>query len=247
LLFNKTENDDLLLLSAIFLGTTVLQRNEMTFIASIIIILALNQEKINIKNYALFLSTFLTVALSWHAYRFILLGLEKHGHGWGGLQLLAFFLYLLSFILVYFKNLRENIARNSLDISVYVSAISLASLTYIYPVGTGETLKALILLSAKIIYKHDWSVFWYVLSFIIVTDLMFINSHLGKIFVKVLFVLLMFRIMLYTIPWLSTTNLHKFQFQSGQRIMIQFFPIGYCYIYYVLFLLSKKLSLTKTH
>lgn len=234
LIYYEERNIDWLLISAMFLGATSLLRTEMTFFASIVIIILLGLKNLSRKDYFVFLCIFIVIALPWQLYRIILLGLGRHTHGWGLFQLIAFILYGGSYLFVCFDYMRQIFLANIIKIYLFMLFIVLMIVLTIFSSEAIDSLKYLLTIISQPVAKHNWSIFWIILSCFFVYDLLFIKSSKTFIFGSAIAIFMTYRVLLYALPFISTNayllSAHE---NSGNRILLHILPVCVIYVCYL--------------
>jgi hypothetical protein len=236
LIYCDEPNLDWLVISALFLGTTTLLRNEMTVFASIVLIILLSSKNLSAKTYLIFLCIFFGIGFTWHAYRVILLGIGRHAHGWGLVQLLLFTCFGVSFLIVYFENLRKFLSANIIKVYLFLLFTVSIIIFNIFPNEMIESLKYLLTIMSNPennpLKGHNWSIFWIILSCFFVYDLLFIKSPKTLFLGGAIAIFLTYRVLLYGSPFLASGDgVLKSHFNSGSRILIHIFPTSVIYIY----------------
>lgn len=227
-----------LVISAICLGATTLMRTEMNFFAVIPIVALLGIDDIKRREYALFLFSFVAVALPLQIFIAYKLGMSRHYHGWPLGQVLVYLVYLTSYFIVHLRSLRSRVAPRAQQLltAALVVVMLAAAIGKMNVLGSITDLLSIVVFSEGTV---RWGVIWIAIAAVLVTGTIF-NKDKDKSFdywVHILLAFFMLRIVLYSLGLFREGS--NSQFYSGSRILLHIMPVG---IMYMLMVFSKALA-----
>ncbi|MBT6438779.1 MAG: hypothetical protein HOK72_03665, partial [Flavobacteriales bacterium] len=198
LFFDKESRNDWLVLAAICLGVSILQRQEMFVFASSVILLLLCCSNLNRKDYAVFLGIFTIVVLPWIILRITITEPGAPSTGGGLLQLSILCLYLLSYFVIHFVFFRTTLSHNFGKIFFSVLVIFLVIFLKMETDPLTASINGVLTLMGSDHYvRVYWGITWLVLILCALTDVMILKSERGMKFLSVIASFLIFRILLF--------------------------------------------------
>ena len=223
-----------LIIAAVSLSVTTLMRNEMSFFASIPLLMLLSMEGLEKKEYKIFLLIFISISFPWRVFNVYLLGLDHLVHDWGVLQIGVYVIYLLSYFMIHFKITRDHLAplTPAITIGILTTLIfGLMSFSTIKPTeGMFASINSVFLIMFKSSGKYeDWRLIWFVILFFLVINALFIKEKQIHFWKDVLVIFILLRLILYSIGLFSIEAAAS-MFNSGSRILMHLMPSGICYV-----------------
>ena len=233
LFFKKDCRNDWLILAAICLGVTVLQRQEMLLFVSSVILVLLCCSNLNRKDYAVFLGIFTITVVPWLLYRIPLSNLESEGTGGVLFQLILFCFYPLSYFVIHFKVIRKNLSPYFGKIFFFVLVTVIAVFIKMDSEQVAASIKGLITLMGADHYVNVyWGITWLILIMCALTDVMILRSKEGMMFLSVIAAYSGYRLLIFSIPGSLVANEDLL---VGNRILFHILPICITYIFYLFY------------
>lgn len=237
-IYRKQRKRGWLAIAAITLSATVLQRTEMPIFAVIPIVMLMSTKDLKKNDYRLFLFIFLAISLPWTLFKLYYLGLGKLSHEWGLIQVIAYALFILSYLIVHFDITRKNIASIAPNIVISFLLIFIITALYYYNERVVNSIGDLLRIISASKGVHNWGAIWLAIAIFTTIDVSFIKQKDSYFWIKILIIFFSMRVIFYSLGF----SLNPFS--SGSRILIHIMPTG---VFYLFFLLAQVLSHTSSY
>jgi|GEM_PF-5849070 hypothetical protein len=223
-----------LVIAAMALATTSLQRNEMAVFAFVPTALLMSLEDLDRKHYAAFLGTFLAIAFGWQFYRVAKLGVGVHIHGWGMAQVGLFCCYLASYPIVHFQILRKNVARRAPVIFLLLgTALTIGILLFAPSRLVKSSLCLWDSLTMANVYgehRYDWGILWIGFAAVYLLNLALVKDRVLALLSWGIALFFVLRILIFSLPMFKGIVCNN----SGSRILMHILPLCGIYVAYAL-------------